>query len=136
MILMLHLVFTFQASKSGNIQPKIQTGLFLHPAGKLGALGCYNSPFSLSPFLSLRVLFSGACAREKQYGGDQLHSTKETGGWLGGQEEMTRWRVGSCKFKNISDCRTQGWATAVHQHTLISAIFVAFSIMSEVCLIS
>lgn len=58
-------------------------------------------------------------------------------GWVGGQEKMTRWRVGWGEGLKISQ-------TAEHKAgpqksgsiPSISAIFVAFSIMSKVCLIS
>lgn len=69
---MLHLVFTFQAGKLCDIEPKIQiissTGLLPRP---------FSHSISICPFFV-------ACAREKQYGGDQLHSTEEAGG-LGGR---------------------------------------------------
>lgn len=56
-----------------------------------------------------------------------MHSREETGGWVGGQEEMTGWRVGwGATFKNISNCRTQGRATAVQQHTFDFSYFCCF----------
>ena len=73
---------------------------------------------SLTQILSVSALYVFACTRQKQYGGDQLHSSEETGGWVRGQEAMRRWRVGCwVKFKNISDCQTLCWVTAVQQHT-------------------
>lgn len=123
MILMLHLVFTFQAGKSCNIQPKIQR------AWILGALGCYRSPRPLSLF-SLSLCSSLAREREKQYGGDRLHSRDETGGWVGGQ--MTMWRVGQGVSLKISQtAEHKAWPQQSSSIPSISSIFVAFSIMSE-----
>lgn len=77
--------------------------------------------------------------KEKQYGGDQLHSREETGGWVGGQEEMTRTRarVGwRAKLKISQTDKHKAGPQQASSIPSILAIFVAFSIMSEVCLIS
>lgn len=130
MILMLHLVFTFQGNKSCNIQPKIQTSWFLHPAGRLGF---YKSPRSFSHYISLLLSLSLAPSLSLLHVQDRNNmeeiscTAERRPGWVGGQEEMMRWRVGwGAKFKNISDCRTQGWATAVHQHTFNFSYFCCF----------
>lgn len=93
-----------------------------------GRLGFYKSPwpFSHYVFLSLPLSVPLACAREKQYGGDRLYSREETR--LGGRAREDDEVEGGLgwRFKNISDCWTQGWATAVQQHTFYFSYFCCF----------
>lgn len=81
---MLHLVFTFQAGKSCNVQTKQQTisssswGNWEHwVATKSPCTSSHSISFSLSACLSVFLHI------EKQYG-DQLHRREEAGG-LGGR---------------------------------------------------
>lgn len=110
MILKLHLVFIFQASRSRNIQPKFRLADFFIQLG------------------------SFAFATEKQYGGDRLG--RRLGVWWEGKK---RWRGGgwagvqSLKISQSAEHRAEPRQSSIPS---ISAIFVAFSIMSEVCLIS
>lgn len=114
-------------------------GWFLHPAGKLGTLGCCKFPhpashsISLSPhalfffsfFLSLSLLHVQdrnnmeeiSCTQPRGYGG--------LGGRARGRQRGGGW-AGVAKFKNISGCRTLGWATALQRHTFDFSYFGCF----------
>lgn len=93
--------------------------------------------FAFSFFFPL--LFSFACARQKQYGGDQLHAAERRRGvgWEGGggDDDGAEGGLGlqSLKISRAAECE----AGPRHSSGVpsISAILVAFSI-SEVCLIS
>lgn len=108
MILMLHLVSTFQAGKSYNIQPKI------HRAGRWEhRFATCPSRWPFLPFMCQRETMVRLAAQQK--------ADRE---WTVGRgEDMTRWRVGSgAKIKNITGCRTQG--PAGHSR---SAAYLQFS---------
>lgn len=125
---MLPLVFTFQTCKSCSIQPNIQMiSSSSWETGIIGLLQVSSSFLSLHFPLSFPLSVRFSLHAQDRNNMEEISCTAETGVWVGGQEEMMRRRVGwGAKFKNISDCRTQGWATAVQQHTYNFSYFCCF----------
>ena len=100
--------------------------------------GSTGLPQVFSSFLCSLHVQERERKREKQYGGDQQHSREETGG-LGerarGDDEVEGGQ--GCKSLKISHAAEhKAGPRQSSSIPSISAIFVAFSIMSEVCLIS
>lgn len=130
-ILMFPLVFTFQACKSCNIQPNIQMiSSSSWETGIIGLLQVSSSFLSLHFPLSFSLSVRFSLHVQDRNNMEEISCTAERRqgvGWEGGQEEMMRRRVGwGAKFKNISDCRMQGWATAVQKHTFNFSYFCCF----------
>lgn len=113
-------VFTFQAYKIMQHSPPLWGDFFIRLRGNwehwVTASFLILPPFLLlcvraSACVCVSTCFCFACAKPKQYGGDQLDTQpRGDGGWGGG---------GVAKFKNISRCRTERRAgpRQLGQHT-------------------
>lgn len=133
---MLPSLFKFQACKSCNAQ--LYFGMISSSSWETGNIGLLqvSSPCLSFHFFSLLLrfaffLFSFSLSHVQDRNNMEGISCTQPrgdgglGGRAGGRRRGGGW-AGVAKFKNISGCRTRGWAAALQRHTFDFSYFGCF----------